>query len=73
MPARSRHLLGPAQSEPHVTRGKAGSEGLERRAVAQLGQRGLTHDHPAVRLTEHLGDGAVELADLQWLNPYRIS
>jgi hypothetical protein len=65
VPARLRNLLGTTQGQPHVTRRHTGRESVGRRAIAELGQHGLTHDDPPVAFAEDLGDGAVELADLQ--------
>lgn len=73
VPARPRHLLGPAEGEPYVACRQTRCEGVGRRPVAEFRQHRLADDDAPIRLAEDLGDGAVELADLQRLSRERIS
>ena len=64
MPPLDGDFLHAAHRNPDVTGRDAGGERLLGRAVAQLDDDGVTQEH-AAELSELVGDGARELAELQ--------
>jgi len=64
VPALDGDFLHTTHRDPDVSRRDAGGERLLGRAVAQLDDDGVTQEH-AAKVSELVGDGARELAELQ--------